>query len=111
MTAGGDGFPFSGNCEICEISDERYFDMLQRYVRELPDQKIQDKYRNPDGLGRITVINSKTDSKTDSLYLLPAGISPRAGISPPAEIRPPAPSRSSRTQCRKLVMQHRQLPQ
>ncbi len=66
MTAGGDGFPFSGNCEICEISDERYFDMLQRYVRELPDQKIQDKYRNPDGLDRITVINSKTDSKTDS---------------------------------------------
>ena len=64
LTDGGDGFPFSGNCEIYDITDAQYSDLLCRTVSELPDGKVPEIYSNPDGFGRITVINSKAGGGT-----------------------------------------------
>ena len=62
---GGDGFPFSGNCEIYAVSDALYYDLIQRSISEFPDGKVPEAYRNPAGFGRITVINSKTAGETE----------------------------------------------
>ena len=79
---GGDGFPFSGNCEITEIHDEQYYDLLQRYISEAPEHKVPETFRNPDGMGRITVINSRNTPAADQAAKPAAA--PKTGDAEPA---------------------------
>lgn len=79
---GGDGFPFSGKCEITEVHDEQYYDLLQRYISEAPEHKVPETFRNPDGMGRITVINSRNTPAADQAAKPAAA--PKTGDAEPA---------------------------
>jgi 2',3'-cyclic-nucleotide 2'-phosphodiesterase (5'-nucleotidase family) len=74
LTDGGDGFPFSGQCEIYSISDELYNDLIQRYIIEELNGKIPETYQNPGGLGRIRIINSKENVPASEQSSRPAAV-------------------------------------
>lgn len=85
LTDGGDGSPLGKTCEVYAISDEPYADLLQRYISENCGGKIPEIYQNPNGLGRITTINSRNDAPVTPTVqpVSPAAAAPKTGDAAP----------------------------
>ena len=63
---GGDGFIMSGKCEIYQDMSVLDIEVVKDYISKTLGGVIPEQYRNPEGDGRIRIIDgSKTPEKSD----------------------------------------------